>query len=307
MAVEPLWNRRLVLVTGKGGVGKTSVTAALARRAQAAGRHVLVAEISSEAGAGSPVMHRLGHAGFKHTEPQRLEPGLSGVRITPSTGHRLFLQAALRVRVVVDAAMRSSALRRFLMAAPAFPEVGSLFQLVSLLRNETWDHVLVDLPATGHALGLAALPRTVLQVVPSGLIGQAIREGLETMTDPERGRAVLVTLPEAMPVSETMDLSAGLARIGVPLGALILNRIPDDPFTEEERSALHDHLTQQEHALLLGGREFRRLERARIARDRFEREAPGDVPRVHLPEYVAQDDGEVVERLLQDLAAQEVA
>jgi arsenite-transporting ATPase len=88
--------------------------------------------------------------------------------VTPSTGHRLFLQAALRVRVLVDAAMRSAALRRFLMAAPAFPEVGTLFQLVSLLRDERFDHVLVDLPATGHALGLAALPRTVLKVVPGG-------------------------------------------------------------------------------------------------------------------------------------------
>lgn len=302
MAGEPLWNRRLVLVTGKGGVGKTSVVAALARDAQAAGRRVLAAEISSDVNAGSALMDRLGHRGFRETSPKALETGLSGVRITPSTGHRLFLQAALRVRVVVDTAMRSSALRRFLMAAPAFPEVGTLFQLVTLLRSDDYDHVIVDLPATGHALGLASLPRTVLKVVPGGLIGQAIREGLEIMTDPERGRAVIVTLPEAMPVSETMELAEGLTQIGVALGALVLNRIPDDPFDDAERAALDEHLSQHDHALLLGGREFRRLQRARIARERFDREAPPDVPRRHVPEYAASKERDIVDRLRIDLA-----
>lgn len=304
MAGEPLWNRRLVLVTGKGGVGKTSVVAALARDAQAAGRRVLVAEISSDANAGSALMARLGHPRFKDTEPRTLETGLTGVRVTPSTGHRLFLQAALHVRVVVDAAMRSAALRRFLMAAPAFPEVGTLFQLVTLLRSERYDHVLVDLPATGHALGLASLPRTVLKIVPGGLIGTAIREGLEIMTDPERGRAVVVTLPEAMPVSETMELTEGLRNIGVPVEALVLNRIPADPFTDEERAALDEHLGRQEHALLLGGREFRRLERARVARERFDREAPEDLRRIHVPELETADarESEVVDALRTELA-----
>ena len=309
MAGEPLWNRRLVLVTGKGGVGKTSVVAALARDAQAAGRRVLVAEISSDANAGSALMARLGHRGFKDTEPRRLESGLTGVRVTPSTGHRLFLQAALHVRVVVDAAMRSAALRRFLMAAPAFPEVGTLFQLVSLLRSDDYDHVLVDLPATGHALGLASLPRTVLKIVPGGLIGTAIREGLEIMTDPERGRAVVVTLPEAMPVSETMELTEGLRQIGVPVEALVLNRIPSDPFNDEERAALDEHLGRHDHALLLGGREFRRLERARIARQRFDREAPEDVRRIHVPELASGEarESDVVESLRVELARGSVA
>lgn len=305
MPGEPLWNRRLVLVTGKGGVGKTSLVAALARDAQAAGRRVLAAEISSDVNAGSPLMARFGAAGFRETEPRLLEERLWGVRVTPSAGHRSFLQAALHVRVLVDAAMRSSALRRFLLAAPAFPEVGTLFQLVTLLRSEAYDHVLVDLPATGHALGLASLPRTVLKIVPGGLIGDAIREGLDLMTDPERGRAVVVTLPEAMPVSETMELTQGLREIGVPVGALVLNRIPQDPFTDDERRALDEHLSRPDHARLLGSREFRRLERARVARERFDRESPPDILRLHVPELAAEatDEQAVVGRLREALAA----
>lgn len=288
-----LWDRKLVMVTGKGGVGKTTVSAALVRSAVAAGRTVLAAEVSSETSTTSPLMTRLGAPEVKSTEPEEIAAGLHGVRLVPSAGHRQFLQGALRVRMLVDAAMRSAALKRFLMAAPAFPEVGTLFQLVSLLRSDDYDHVIVDLPATGHALGLAALPRTVLGLVPGGLIGNAIREGLETMTDASRGRAVLVTLPEAMPVSETMELKRGMEGHGIAVPAIILNRIPRDPFTDEERDALHAHLLTTERPIL-GSREFRRLDRVRTARKRFDNEA-GSAQRIYVPEILGVDDGAVVD------------
>jgi len=118
---------------------------------------------------------------------------------------------------------------------------------------------------------------------------------------------VLVTLPEAMPVSETMELAEGLGRIGVHVGAMILNRIPEDPFSNEERVALDEHLDQHDHALLLGGREFRRLERVRIARERFDRETPEHVRRFHLPEYAVDRESRVVEALQRDLAPEEHA
>ncbi|MEM1023850.1 MAG: ArsA family ATPase [Myxococcota bacterium] len=297
--MEPLWDRKLVMVTGKGGVGKTTITAALVRRAAEAGRRVLAAEVSNDASTGSPLMQRLGRSELRGTEPVSLGLNIDGVRLVPSAGHRQFLQAALRVRVLVDAAMRSAALKRFLMAAPAFPEVGTLFQLVELLRRDTYDHVIIDLPATGHALGLASLPRTVLKVVPGGLIGNAIREGLDTMTDPQRSHAVLASLPEAMPVSETVELHRGLEKLGIRVGGLILNRLPLDPFTDAERDALDLHLAQGERRLM-GSREFRRLDRARTARQRFLNEAPNGTPQLHLPE-IGGDDQAVLEGVIREL------
>ncbi len=290
------------MVTGKGGVGKTTLTAALAQSAVAAGRRVLAAEVSSDASAQSPLMQRLGHPEVRSTVPVDLGNGLFGVRLVPSAGHRIFLQEALRVRLLVDAAMRSSALNRFLMAAPAFPEVGTLYQLVSLLRDPAYDHILVDLPATGHALGLASLPRVVLKVVPSGMVARAIQEGLDAMTDPDQGRAILVTLPEAMPVSETMELQKGLAGHGVEVRALVLNRIPPDPFTPEERDALDAHLQQRDHPLL-GSREFRRLDRARTARQRFEEEGPPHTQRLYVPDLSESvpDERAVVESVRKHL------
>jgi anion-transporting ArsA/GET3 family ATPase len=303
---EHIWNRELVLVTGKGGVGKTTVTAALARLAHQSGRRVLVAEVTSDPSARSALLSLFGAPSPAEDTPVELARGLRGVRIAPSTGHKLFLRAALKVRLLVDAAMKSAALNRFLMAAPAFPEIGTLFHLVSLLRERAYDHVIVDLPATGHALGLASLPRTVLGVIPSGLIGDAVREGLEAMTDPRRAGAVVVTLPESLPVTESLELAAGLARLSVPVRAMVLNRMPASPFTLDERAALDAHLRgRPAEDVLLGTRELRRLARAAAARDGFRADAPPGVPRFEIASASATDPRAVLEHVARALGAGE--
>ena len=297
-----MWERELVLVTGKGGVGKTTVCAALARAAAQRDRSVLVAEVTSEVGHRSPLLGLFGLPVVKGEEPVPLESGLSGVRITPSTGHRLFLRAALRVGPLVDAAMRSSALRRFLLAAPAFPEIGTLFHLVTLLRRQSYDHIIVDLPATGHMLGLVSLPSTVLKVIPSsGVIGSAIREGLEALTDHQRTGTVIVTLPETLPVTEAYDLSAGLDRLSVPVSAMVLNRVPVNPFRDGEREALRGHLEARLGRPLLGGREFLRLERALEARTRFYEQLPAELPGCEVPLTNHSAEADVVEHVVAHL------
>jgi arsenite/tail-anchored protein-transporting ATPase len=285
---QSIWDRRLILVTGKGGVGKSVVTAALARAAHAAGRRVLVAEVTPDVSTYSRLLAHFGHATSKGEEPFKIEPRLSGARITPSTGHKLFLRAALRVRLLVDTAMRSAALTRFLMAAPTFPEIGALYQLVSLLRSPDFDHVIVDLPATGHALALASLPKTVLRIVPSGLIGSAIREGLELMTDPARGGAVVVTLPESMPITESLELTAALKKLDIPVRGIVLNKMPPDGFTDDEKRELEAHIESRGDPLL-GVREYKKLKRAMNARDAFRAQVPADVARIEVPFFEGDD------------------
>jgi arsenite/tail-anchored protein-transporting ATPase len=283
-----IWDRELVMVTGKGGVGKTTVAAALARKAHRAGRSVVIADVSSDATTRSQLLDLFGHGHLKSDDPVEMKPGLFGVRIMPSTGHKLFLRAALKVRIVVDAAMKSAALNRFLMAAPTFPEIGTLYHLVHILRMRRFQHVILDLPATGHALGLASLPKTVLKILPSGLIGDAIREGLQVMTDPRRGRAVIVTLPEHMPVTEALELSEGLRKLAIPVDSMILNRMPENPFSEDERKALDQHIKSRAGTLLLGTREFRKLERAISAQNLFRSTVPKELQR----EISLLNDGE---------------
>ena len=279
----PISERQLVLVTGKGGVGKTTLTAALARASQEAGYATLVAEMTPDPSTRSQLLSHFGVPTVKGEQPVELGPHLDGTLISPSTGHRLFLRAALRVGVVADAAMRSAALNRFLLAAPAFPEIGSLYQLVWLLRQNKYSRIFVDLPATGHALSLVKLPGTVLKVVPRGLIRDAIAEGLEILTNETKCGVVIATLPERLPVSEAFDLRSGLEDVQVPVGAFVLNRVPSNPFTEKERQALDEHIRRRQGELLLGTREFRRLERAVSARAIFYAEPKEDALCIELP------------------------
>jgi arsenite-transporting ATPase len=297
----PIWDRELVLVTGKGGGGKTTLTAALGLGAQRAGRRVLVAEITPDLHTTSPLLGHFGRPDVREEEPVRLDDRLYGVRIAPQTGHRMFLRAGLKVKLLVDTAMRSAALTRFLMAAPTFPEVGILYQIVELLRSRRFDHILIDLPATGHALALASLPRVVNRIVPSGLIGDAIREGLECLTDRRRCWTAIATLPESLPVTETVELTEALGRCDIAVGAAVLNRIPDDPFSDPEWTALRAHLAGRTGPLL-GSRELTRLERAHRARDSFHRVIPAPTRRYEVPVFDAPHDRAIIEAMAVQLA-----
>ena len=279
-----IWDRQLVLVTGKGGVGKTTLSAALAIAAQKAGKRVLVAEVTPDLHTTSPVLSHFGHPTVRGDEPVKMEENLWGTRVAPQTGHRLFLRKGLRVKLIVDAAMRSAALTRFLMAAPTFPEIGTLYQIVWLLRMGRFDHIVLDLPATGHALALASLPKTVVGVVPTGLIGDAISEGLAVLTDPAQCWAALATLPESMPVTETVELIAALGRCDIAVGATVLNRMPGDPFSDGERAALDDHIARA-GTPILGHRELIRLDRALAARASFRADVPDGIPRFEVPVF----------------------
>jgi len=294
--VTAIWDRRLVLVTGKGGVGKTAVTAALARAAHAAGKRVMVAEVTPDVHTPSPVLSLFGHPRPKGEDPVDIAPRLRGVRLAPTSGHRILLRKALKVGLLVDTALKSAALTRFLSAAPTFPEIGILFQLVTLLRDAKDDHLIVDLPATGHAVSLVSLPKTVVRVIPSGLIGESLSEVLAKMSDPKHTRAVVVTLPEQLPVSETVELVAALGAQGLHVGAAVLNRVPSTPFLPTELSALRAWIDEN-NPPLLGAKELRKLERALQAKETFYAQVPNTASRSELPLFDGLDDRQVVERM----------
>jgi arsenite/tail-anchored protein-transporting ATPase len=257
-----------VLVTGKGGVGKTTVAASLARFAAASGKRVLCAEISAEGVTTSPLGDALG-APKLTDQPTEIAPNLRALLLAPALGHQRFLRDVLRVRLLADAAMRSNAIRRFLAAAPTFPEMGVLYRLLDLVRAKnrdgSFEHemIIVDLPATGHALALAQIPSSLLRVIPTGPIASAVREGLDLLMDPERTGAVVVTLPETLPVSEAIELVHGIHQHKIPLAHVFVNRVPYDPFTPEEHAALRALL--EAHPPTLGERTLERIDRARVA------------------------------------------
>jgi arsenite/tail-anchored protein-transporting ATPase len=263
---------RAVLVTGKGGVGKTTVTASLARYAAGQGKRVLCAEMVGDPAASSALADALG---IEHLdiEPVTVAPNLKAVLLAPHLGHTRFLRDVLPMKLLADAAMRSAAIRRFLAAAPTFPEMGVLYRLLDLVRAKhrdgTDEHemIIVDLPATGHALALAQIPASLLRVIPTGPIAAAVREGLNLLMDKERTGAVVVTLPETLPVSEALELIKGIQLHEIPLAHVFVNRVPFDPFTDGEREAVRELLAGR--GPTLGARTMERIDRARVAMKRL--------------------------------------
>jgi arsenite-transporting ATPase len=280
MPLARLAQRRLIIVTGKGGVGKTTLTAALARRYAAEGRRVLAAEIVPSPDTPSQLALALG-AARPTEEPALVSPGLWAALVTPTAGHHRFLQDSLPLKVLADAAMRSQALKKFLSAAPGFSDMGVMYRMLDLMKRphpaggHAYEIVLLDSPATGHALALAQIPGFLLRVVPGGPIRRVAEEGLAVLTDPRVTGTVIVTLPETLPITEALELQAGLARHRLPVTAIVVNRVPADPFSAEERAALRSLLSEQPRPVL-GARELRRIERAEAALELLRARAPAD-------------------------------
>lgn len=235
------FQQRIHLITGKGGVGRTIVSVAVARALSQAGRKVLLVEMGQSEEGFSPLGKYFGKRTL-NDQPESVLPGIDACQLWANTGHELFARAVIPAGPLVSAAMRSKPLQRFMRAAPSFYELGILYHFLHLLelRDKSgrvrYDAVVVDMPATGHTLALATLPDAALKVVPRGPLASAMRKGQGFIYDAQQTAAWVVTVPEPLPVSEAIELVEGLRKTRVPLGGVVLNRFLDDPFTDAERT-----------------------------------------------------------------------
>lgn len=256
--IPDLIQRRIVLMTGKGGVGRTTLTAAMARAAARAGKRVLVAEFGEPDGDYSPLARIFGRDTLPGT-PEPLEPGIQGSLLWALEGHSLFLQRALPLPPLIRAAMRSRALRRLFDASPSLHEMGAFHHLLTLIKEERGDGspehelILVDMPATGHTLALTGLPEVILGLMPTGPIADLMREGRDMLNDPATGAACVVTLPETLPVSECLELVEGLEDTGTSVGVVLVNKVVQELFDPQEREWLAPLIESER---LLGSNRF---------------------------------------------------
>ncbi|MBE2250943.1 MAG: ArsA family ATPase [Myxococcus sp.] len=280
MSLSRLAQRRLIIVTGKGGVGKTTVTAALAQHYASQGRRVLAAEIVPSADTPSQLALALGCA-RPDEEPALMQPNLWVALVTPTSGHHRFLRDSLPIKLLADTAMRSQALKKFLSAAPGFSDMGVMYRMLDLMRRpnpaggHAFEIVLLDSPATGHALALAQIPEFLIRVIPGGPIRRVAEEGLAVLTDPRITGTIVVTLPETLPITEALELQQGLLKHRLPVTTIVVNRVPKNPFSAVEHAALVTLLGERT-APVLGSRELRRIERAESALELLKERAPAD-------------------------------
>ena len=258
----------LHFVVGKGGVGRTTVSAALALALAREGGRVLVAELDELAaegkGAKAPgnfpaLLRAFGRmetpTGEQAALPIAVSPGVEAVRLRAPLGHEAFLRASLPGGALLH-------------------ELGQLAHLASLVGGfgdpsvpSHFAHAVVDLPATGHALALVQLPDAVRRIIPVGPVARRLSQAAELMRDPRRCEVYVVTLPETLPVSETLELLAALSAHRIDHPKVIVNRWPIEPLGAVESAAAEALI--ERHPGVQGARTLRALKEGKSAAARL--------------------------------------
>ncbi len=234
----PLESQRLVVVTGKGGVGKSAVTAALARAVAATGRRVLAVEI------GRTRLGALLGATRSGLDPQVVAPGLSLATVEPEDALAEFVHGVLRFRALSRRLLESTSFQVLAAAAPGLPEFLILQQLrawldTRRLGRRVFDLVVVDAPASGHSLPLLAAPRTLSALARIGPVADTLGTIGGMLGDPAVTLVLLVTTPEELAVRETIELHRELARrLDLPVGPTIVNAVPPRHFGSADEAAV---------------------------------------------------------------------
>jgi anion-transporting ArsA/GET3 family ATPase len=233
----PLGSQRLVIVTGKGGVGKTAVAAALAHALAGAGRRTLAVEVG-----GGRLATLLGAAALTST-PARIAPRLHAAAVEPEAALGDFVESMLRVRVLARRLLRSTSFQVLAAAAPGLAEYLVLQTLGRWLDERrrgrrAWDVLVVDAPASGHSLPLLQAPRTLGALARLGPVGDGLARIESILVDPATTLVCLVALPEELAVRETIDLHCELTASGLPVAPPIVNGLPPRRFSPADEQAL---------------------------------------------------------------------
>jgi arsenite/tail-anchored protein-transporting ATPase len=224
--IAPL-ERRLQLVTGKGGTGKTTLALALGLAHAARGKRPLVVELGHRASLGAHFAREaagerlvIGH------EPSIVSAGLCAVNVDPDQATRALVLRSLPSRRFARYAMSAAPVRAFLGAAPAVAEVATLDRLRHFVDDTDFDPILVDGDATGHARMLFGVSAVLAGLGASGPVGALMERFASVFADPALAAVHVVALPTSLAVEETLALRESLRSSGkVALGHTILNRV----------------------------------------------------------------------------------
>ena len=229
-AVLDALDRRLVLVLGKGGVGRSTVAAALAGANAARGKKTLLFETNASDRFGSyfdrPAVG---------TDVVELAPNLSAVNTTPAAALAEYGLMILKFKSVYEMVFENRITKAFLRAIPGLDDYTLLgkawFHTTETQRGRpVWDTLVFDMPASGHAMSMLRIPWVITDTVPEGPLTRDARTIAQLLRDPARTAAIIVTLAEEMPVNEAVELEQKLIALGIVPQHVICNQIYPEHF-----------------------------------------------------------------------------
>ncbi len=225
---------RLVIVTGKGGCGKTTVATALALGAAERGKRVALVEMGRDEHCHQlldPDSTPVGYAG------RELQPSLWVFHIDPFQALAEYLGLQIGIQSLVERGLRQPAFQQLLAAAPGWRELitlGKVYHMESLTRDAgqpLYDLIVIDAPASGHGLTFPDGPRVVQPAIKTGPLRRNAGNVEALIQDPERTRLIPVSLAEELPVRETGELIDRVrSDIGIPIDRVVVNRVVPRPF-----------------------------------------------------------------------------
>jgi anion-transporting ArsA/GET3 family ATPase len=300
MAPVSLLDHKLVFVTGKGGVGKTTVSAALALLAAMRGKRTLVCEVDA-----TGALAEFFETGPITFDEREIQPRLWAMSMDTEASLKQYLSLQLKVPFVARIGPLARMFDFVATAAPGVKEIVTVGKLCWEVKERHYDLVVVDAAPTGHIVGQLAAPQAINQLVQVGLVRQQTGWMLDILSDPHTTGLVIVTTPEEMPVNETIELQDHLrAETAVQLAAIVVNRVlpelfgrgEEDVFDRLDRpdavDVLDEILGGPAQPLLDGARMAVTLRRTRTEHlERLRAGVDGSVPMLYVPYLFVRSHG----------------
>jgi len=256
--VIDLLDKRVVVVVGKGGVGKSVVSASLGLVAADRGMRTVVAEMG-----GAETMAALFDRDPIGYEPGRIAENLHAISVTPQQATEEYLMRMLRFRLLYELVFRNRYIEPFMNGVLGLSDLISVGKVMDLEWERSdgshgpaasgprrWDLVIVDAPATGHGLSLLRAPQAVMDVTRIGPMFNNSRMIRDLFADREKTSVIVVTLAEEMPVSETIELVAELrSSVDIHIAGVVVNGVPPALFETPEMKARWPELRDRGKAL----------------------------------------------------------
>lgn len=237
--VEELLEKRLIVVTGKGGVGKSTLAAALALESARSGRRTLVCEVNAK-----ERISQLLERPEVGPEVTALEENLWAVNVRPQEAMREYALMMLKFESLYSAVFENRVVRYFLRFIPSLQELVILGKILFHLKEKRpdgqwrFERIIIDAPATGHAITFFTVPQVILDTVPAGALSEDATWMRDFLIDPHTTGVVLVSLPEELPVNETLELHAALAsKVKMHAALVVLNGFIEPRFSPDELPA----------------------------------------------------------------------